>query len=88
MLTNQLIITYTLTIITITGDPGRYYYVNLYIYILYIYIYVHILLMMISCVRKHMSYDIEHHHTPGLHNKIPANKTFARVWVAQEPICS
>ena len=26
--------------------------------------------------------------TPGLHNKIPANKTFARVWVAQEPICS
>ena len=26
--------------------------------------------------------------TPGLHNKIPANKIFARVWVAQEPICS
>ena len=24
--------------------------------------------------------------TPGLHNKIPANKIFARVWVAQEPI--
>ena len=21
-------------------------------------------------------------HTPGLHNKIPANKIFARVWVA------
>ena len=26
--------------------------------------------------------------TPGLHNKIPAWKTFARGWVAQEPICS
>ena len=25
--------------------------------------------------------------TPGLHNKIPAHKIFARVWVAQEPIC-
>ena len=24
--------------------------------------------------------------TPGLHNKIPAHKIFARVWVAQEPI--
>ena len=24
--------------------------------------------------------------TPGLHHKIPAHKTFARVWVAQEPI--
>ena len=23
--------------------------------------------------------------TPGLHNKIPAHKIFARVWVAQEP---
>ena len=28
------------------------------------------------------------HHTPGLHNKIPPHKIFARVWVAQEPICS
>ena len=26
--------------------------------------------------------------TPGLHNKIPPHKIFARVWVAQEPICS
>ena len=26
--------------------------------------------------------------TPGLHNKIPAHKIFARVWVAQEPIFS
>ena len=26
--------------------------------------------------------------TPGLHNKFPAHKIFARVWVAQEPICS
>ena len=26
-------------------------------------------------------------HTLGLHNKIPAHKIFARVWVAQEPIC-
>ena len=26
--------------------------------------------------------------TPGLHNKIPAQKIFARGWVAQEPICS
>ena len=25
--------------------------------------------------------------SPGLHNKIPAHKIFARVWVAQEPIC-
>ena len=25
--------------------------------------------------------------TPGLHNKIPALKIFARGWVAQEPIC-
>ena len=24
--------------------------------------------------------------TPGLHNKIPAQKIFARVWVAQEPV--
>ena len=24
--------------------------------------------------------------TPGLHNKIPAHKIFARGWVAQEPI--
>ena len=24
--------------------------------------------------------------TPGLHDKIPAHKIFARVWVAQEPI--
>ena len=27
-------------------------------------------------------------HAPGLHNKIPAHKIFARVWVAQEPILS
>ena len=26
--------------------------------------------------------------TPGLHNKIPALKIFARRWVAQEPICA
>ena len=26
--------------------------------------------------------------TPGLHNKIPVKKVFARGWVAQEPICS
>ena len=26
--------------------------------------------------------------TPGLHNKIPAHKIFARVWVAQEPFFS
>ena len=26
--------------------------------------------------------------TPGLNNKIPAKKIFARGWVAQEPICS
>ena len=26
--------------------------------------------------------------TPGLHNKIPAHKIFARVWVAQEPFVS
>ena len=25
-------------------------------------------------------------YTPGLHNKIPPHKIFARVWVAQEPI--
>ena len=25
--------------------------------------------------------------TPGLHYNIPAHKIFARVWVAQEPIC-
>ena len=24
--------------------------------------------------------------TPGLHNKIPAHKIFARVWVAQESV--
>ena len=40
---------------------------------IYIYIYIHI--------------DISNISTPGLHNKIPAHKTFARVWVAQEPIC-
>ena len=27
-------------------------------------------------------------HTAVLHNKIPPHKIFARVWVAQEPICS
>ena len=26
--------------------------------------------------------------TPGLHNKIPAHKIFARVWVAQKPFLS
>ena len=26
--------------------------------------------------------------TPGLHHKIPHHKIFARVWVAQEPVCS
>ena len=26
--------------------------------------------------------------TPGLHNKIPAYKIFARGWIAQEPFCS
>ena len=26
--------------------------------------------------------------TPGLHNKIPAQKIFARVWAAQEPFFS
>ena len=26
--------------------------------------------------------------TPGLHNKIPAHKIFARVWVAQQPFFS
>ena len=26
--------------------------------------------------------------TPGLHNKIPAHKIFARVWVAQKSFCS
>ena len=25
--------------------------------------------------------------TPGLHNKIPAHKIFARVWVAQKSFC-
>ena len=28
------------------------------------------------------------YYTPGLHNKIPAYKMFARGWVAQQPICS
>ena len=27
-------------------------------------------------------------HTPGLHNKIPAHKIFARVWVAQKSFFS
>ena len=27
-------------------------------------------------------------HTPGLHNKIPAHKIFARVWVAQKSFVS
>ena len=39
----------------------------------YIYIYIYI-------------YIYTQHSTPGLHNKIPAHKTFARVWVAQESI--
>ena len=33
-------------------------------------------------------YYIPYNTTPGLHNKIPPRKIFARVWVAQEPICS
>ena len=48
----------------------------------YIYIYIH----------KHYAYayDINDNNgtttTPGLHNKIPAQKIFARGWVAQESI--
>ena len=38
---------------------------------IYIYIYIHILSIVLEAP------------TPGLHNKIPAHKIFARVWVAQ-----
>ena len=51
---------------------------NMYIYICvcgYVYVYVYV---YVDICRG----------TPGLHNKIPAHKIFARVWVAQEPICS
>ena len=37
-------------------------------------------------------YNVGYRHcfssTTGLHNKIPAHKIFARVWVAQEPFFS
>ena len=34
----------------------------------------------------HHKYDTLYNTTPGLHNKIPALKIFARGWVAQETI--
>ena len=70
----------------------------MYVYV-YIYIYIHtydrdivyravpyhtIPYHSLSCVN--LSYLIRHVscHTTGLHNKIPAHKIFARVWVAQK----
>ena len=46
---------------------------------MYIYIYIHTHTYIVTFLECH---------TPGLHNKIPPHKIFARVWVAQEPICS
>ena len=79
-----------------------YIYIYIYIYIhIYIYIYIfntHVCvqaplrshgtragraLTHCSCLGGNQTRV-----TPGLHNKIPAHKIFARVWVAQEPICS
>ena len=54
---------------------------NIYIYI---YMYIH-------TTRPHWRrppVGIAGVYTPALHSKIPAHKIFARVWLAQEPICS
>ena len=36
--------------------------------------------------KNHGHINLNVHTTPGLHNKIPANKIFARVWVAQKSL--
>ena len=63
-----------------------YIYIHIYIYI-YTYIHTHTHLSYLPAQRpsrrpKLQRLDV----TPGLHNKIPAHKIFARVWVAQESI--
>ena len=77
-----------------------YTYVDIYIYI---YIYVHtynphrarisqfelfelVLLLKLDGVLS--SNSRQQYLTPGLHNKIPARKIFARVWVAQKSFFS
>ena len=49
-----------------------------------------IMIMLTSIARetRNDNDNAHYHDTPGLHNKIPAHKIFARVWVAQEPIFS
>ena len=69
-------------------------YVCVYIYI---YIYIYIYTGAIPCFRDGKHYVKRKgprsparawplHATPSLHNKIPAQEIFARVWVAQESI--
>ena len=66
-------------------------YIHVCIYI-YIYIYMYIYARQAECKYSHWSQFqricVVKDHTPGLHNKIPAHKIFARVWVAQEPFFS
>ena len=77
------------------------YYIYIYIYTyIYIYKYIYIYILCL-CERRPVwrlaiSTSAEGQpaasrrqcYTPGLHSKIPPHKIFARVWVAQEPICS
>ena len=64
--------------------------IHTHIYI-YIYIYIH------TCVQhtkakgargtSRITISTLRNTAAGLHNKIPAHKIFARVWVAQESLC-
>ena len=65
-----------------------YIYIYIYIYIhththvyLYVYIYIYIYICFLRCAHAWLLGALL---TPGLHNKIPAHKIFARGWVAQK----
>ena len=68
-----------------------YVCVSLSLYI-YTYIYIYIYLYAQDSRPDTRGVDPRHEQdrrsTAVLHNKIPPHKIFARVWVAQEPICS
>ena len=77
---------------------ATYIYIYIYIYIslsLYIYIYIDVCVYIYIYIYKQGRLDgmllrrrFACLFTPGLHNKIPAHKIFARVWVAQKSFCS
>ena len=49
---------------------------------------VYVCIVYVLCMYVFICICVDCVFTPGLHNKIPAYKIFARGWVAQEPICS